>query len=653
MDRINELIKIIEEANYNYYVLDKPKITDQEYDSYMQELIGLEKKYPQYKREDSPTARVGGAVLDEFEKTTHNMPMLSISNVFNEEEVRNFDLKIKKENIKPEYVCELKIDGLAISLTYKNGILIKGATRGDGLIGEDVTNNIKTIKSIPLKLNKNIDIEVRGEVYMSKKVFNELNKNRKEKFMNTRNAAAGSIRQLDSKVCKSRKLDCFIYHLPNPLDYNIFTHNESLNFMKSLGFVVNENNKYFNDIEKVIEFINKYTKKRKELPYEIDGIVIKLNNINDQQKLGNTSKYPKWLTAYKFPAEEIITKLKDIIFTVGRTGKVVPNAVLEPVLVQGSIVSRATLHNEKFIVDKDIRVNDFVSIVKAGDIIPAVVEVKKDRRKSTNKKFEMITNCPICNSKLVKKEEASHYCINENCDARKIESLIHFCERNAMNIEGLGENILEEFYNMGYIKSIVDIYKLKDYKEELTNLFGYGEKSITNLLESIEKSKSNSLERLICGLGIRQVGLKMAKILARKYKNMDSLINSNEEDLFNIENVGPIIVKNIIDYFSNKENIKLINELKKQNVNMEYISRIERSNLNIVGKTFVITGKLSIPREYIKTLLEDNGGRVTESISTKTDVLILGEDAGSKYDKAKKLNVEIWNEDVLKSKIEI
>ncbi|MDD4028078.1 MAG: NAD-dependent DNA ligase LigA [Bacilli bacterium] len=650
MDRINELIKLIEEANYNYYYLDKPTISDQEYDRYMQELIRLEQKYPQYKKEDSPTVRVGGIVLEEFEKTTHNIPMLSISNVFNEEDIRNFDLKIKKENINPEYVCELKIDGLAISLTYKNGLLVRGATRGDGLIGEDVTNNIKTINSIPLKLNQNIDIEVRGEVYMSKKVFTELNKNRKDKFMNTRNAAAGSIRQLDSKICKSRKLDCFIYHLPNPLDYDINTHHEALEFMKSLGFIVNDNNKYLKNIDEVIEFINNYTKKRKELPYEIDGIVIKLNKINDQQKLGNTSRYPKWLTAYKFPAEEITTRLKDIVFTVGRTGKVVPNAVLEPVLIQGSIVSRATLHNEKFILDKDIRINDIVSVVKAGDVIPAVVEVKKDRRRNNNK-FKMITYCPICNSKLVKKEEASHYCINESCDARKIETLIHFCERNAMNIEGLGESILEEFYNMGYIKTIDDIYYLSKYKDELSNLFGYGEKSINKLLESIENSKSNSLERLLYGLGIRQVGLKTAKTLAKKYKNIDNLINSNEEELSNISDIGPIIINNILSYFNNKDNIRLINNLKRNNLNMEYISKNEKKNVNITGKTFVITGSLSISREQIKDIIEENGGKVTDSVTNKTDILILGKDAGSKYEKAKKLNKEIWNEDVFKSKI--
>lgn len=652
-NRINELIDLIDEANYNYHYLDKPTITDQEYDRYMQELIKLEDKYPEYKREDSPTVRVGGKVLDEFEKTTHNIPMLSISNVFNEEEIRNFDSKIKKEITDPSYVCELKMDGLAISLTYKNGILVKGATRGDGITGEDVTNNIKTINDIPLKLNKNIDIEVRGEVYMSKKVFNELNKNREDKFMNARNAAAGSLRQLDSKISKSRKLSNIIYHLPNPLDYNINTHSEALEFMKSLGFVINENNRYANNIDEVIEIVNYYTSKRKELSYDIDGIVIKLNNIKDQQKLGNTSKYPKWLTAYKFPAEEIITRLKDIVFTVGRTGKIVPNAVLEPVLIQGSIVSRATLHNEKYIVDKDIRITDIVSVIKAGDVIPAVVEVKKDRREGNTKEFKMITNCPICNSVLVKKEEASHYCINKNCDARKIESLIHFCERNAMNIEGLGESILEEFYNMGYIKSIDDIYNLKQHKEELSNLFGYGEKSINNLLESIENSKSNSLERLIYGLGIRQVGSKMAKTLAKRFKNIDNLIKSNEKELSNINDVGPIIVKNILNYFNNDENIKLIDNLKKNNINMKYILRNEKENSNIIGKTFVITGTLSIPREQIRDIIEDNGGNVTDSVSKKTDVLILGDDAGSKYEKAKKLNIEIWNEDILKSKIEI
>ncbi len=650
--RIKELVDIINKSNYEYYTLDNPTITDQEYDKYMQELIKLEDKYPEYKLEDSPTTKVVGKVLEAFEKTTHNIPMLSISNVFNEEEIRNFDNKIKKEGIIPTYVCELKIDGLAISLSYKNGILVKGATRGDGVIGEDVTNNIKTIKSIPLKIKKNIDIEVRGEVYMSKKVFEELNNSREDKFMNTRNAAAGSIRQLDSNVCKSRKLDCFIYHLPNPLDYNIKTHNEALDFMKSLGFIVNENNKYLNNIEEVLEFIDYYSKKRKDLPYEIDGIVIKLNNIEDQKKLGLTTKYPKYMTAYKFPAEETLTKLKDIVFTVGRTGKIVPNAVLEPVLIQGSIVSRATLHNEKFIVDKDIRKNDIVSVVKAGDVIPAVVEVKTERRTGKEIKFKMIDKCPICNSKLIKKEnEASHYCVNEKCDARNIETLIHFAQRDAMNIEGLGESILEEFYNMGYIKSIEDIYKLDDHKEELSNLFGYGEKSINNLLESIENSKSKSLEKLLFGLGIRQVGSKMAKTLAKRYKNIDNIINTNEEELSQVSDVGPVIANNLINYFKDEDNIKLINNLKKYKLNMEYLKRDSKENINISGKTFVITGTLSMTREEIKTLLEDGGGKVTESVTNKTDVLILGEDAGSKYDKAIKLNIEIWDEEQLKSKI--
>ncbi len=650
--RIEELIEIINNANYEYYTLDNPTITDQEYDKYMQELIRLEGKYPEYKQKNSPSTKVVGEVLKEFKKTTHNIPMLSLSNVFNEEEIRNFDNKIKKEGIIPTYVCELKIDGLAMSLSYKNGVLVKGATRGDGVVGEDVTNNIKTIKSIPLKINNNIDIEVRGEVYMSKEVFKELNTNREDKFMNTRNAAAGSIRQLDSKVCKSRKLDCFIYHLPNPLDYSLKTHYEALEYMKSLGFTVNENNKYLNNIEEVLEFISYYAKKRKELSYEIDGIVIKLNNIEDQKKLGFTAKYPKYMTAYKFPAEETVTRLKDIVFTVGRTGKIIPNAVLEPVLIQGSIVSRATLHNERFILDKDIRKNDIVSVVKAGDVIPAVVEVKINRRTGKEEKFKMINKCPICSSILVKKEnEAAYYCINEKCDARKIETLIHFAERNAMNIEGLGESILEEFYNMGYIKSIDDIYKLKNYKEELSNLFGYGEKSINNLLESIENSKSSSLEKLLFGLGIRQVGSKMAKTLAKKYNNIDNLINTSVEELSQIPDVGPIIARNTIEYFKDNQNINLINNLKNHKVNMNYIPREEKKNINIADKTFVITGSLSRPREEIKTIIEDNGGVVTESVTKNTSVLILGRDAGSKYEVAKKLNIEIWDEEKFNSKI--
>ena len=649
--RIDELVKIINEADYNYHTLDNPTISDQEYDKYIRELFELESKYPEYIKEDSPTQRVGSKVLDEFNKITHNIPMMSLSNVFNEEEVRNFDDRIRKEGYNPKYVCELKIDGLSVSLRYVKGKLVSAATRGDGMVGEDITNNVKTIKTIPLKINKPIDIEVRGEIYMSKKVFNDINKNREENglplFQNPRNAAAGSIRQLDSKITASRKLDSFIYHLPNPLDYNINTHNEALEFMNSLGFKINPNNRLVDNIDEVLEFINYQTKNRNSLSYEIDGIVIKVNSILEQKNLGYTAKYPKWATAYKFPATEVLTKLTDIIFTVGRTGQITPNAILEPVLVQGSTIRKATLHNENYVIEKDIKIGDVVSIIKAGDVIPAVLGPIKERRTGNEIDFKMITKCPICNSFLVKKEnEADYFCPNDKCPARNIEKLSHFVSRNAMNIDGLGEKIIEDLYNLKYIRTISDIYDLAKYKKSIMELEGYGEKSVTNMLLAIEESKNNSLERLLFGLGIRQVGEKTAKILAKKYKTMDNLINSTKEDLSNIRDIGDIIADSIIDYFKDESNIKLINELKELGLNMTYLGQNEsNNNPNIYGRTFVITGTLSKGRDEIKNIIESLGGNVTSSVSKKTDVVIVGTDPGSKYTKAQELGITIWNEE--------
>ena len=508
--RVDELIKIINKANYDYYIDNTSNITDQEYDRYMQELMMLESSYPELVREDSPTVRVGSKVLDKFEKVTHKIPMLSLGNVFNEEEVRSFDEKVRKEVDNPKYVCELKIDGLSVSATYKDGVLVKGATRGDGITGEDITNNVKTIKSLPLTLKEKVDIEVRGEIYMSKKSFLEINKQReKDKetlFQNPRNAASGSVRQLDSKITAKRKLDCIIYHLPNPLDYNIYTHYDALNYMKKLGCPVSENNVIANNVDEVIEYINKWTALRETLPYEIDGIVIKVNNINDQNKLGFTARTPKWAVAYKFPATEVTTRLIDIIFTVGRTGKITPNAVLEPVKVAGSTIARATLHNEDNVLVKDIRKGDIVVIRKAGDVIPEVVRSIKERRTGAEERFRMVDTCPICHTKLIRKDtEADYYCPNNECNARNIENLIHYAERDAMNIEGLGESVIEDLYNEGFLKSITDIYHLEKYEKELLLLEGYGAKKINNLKEAILKSKDNSLERLLFGLGIRQV----------------------------------------------------------------------------------------------------------------------------------------------------
>lgn len=657
--RIEELIKIIDKANREYYLEDNPTLSDQEYDRYMGELISLEERYPDLKREDSPTVRVGTKVQDKFNKVTHKISMLSLGNVFNEGEVRLFDERIRKEDT-PKYVCELKIDGLAISLTYENGVLVRGATRGDGVVGEDITENIRTIKSIPLVLNKKIDIEVRGEVYLSKKSFEKINEERKEKgeplFQNCRNAAAGSVRNLDSNVTRKRNLDCLIYHLPNPLDYGITTHYEALEFMKELGFTTNyKANRLVNNIDEVLSYIEEWTKKRSSLPYDIDGIVIKVNDIKMQNRLGFTAKVPKWATAYKFPAEEVVTRLIDIIFTVGRTGKITPNAVLEPVRVAGSTIKRATLHNEDNVICKDIRIGDFVVIRKAGDVIPEVVRAIPERRSGEERPFMMVQNCPICNTRIIRKDtEADYYCPNNLCPARKIENIIHFVSRDAMNIDGMGETVIEDLYNEGFIKDITDIYNINDYKDELINLEGYGTKKIENLVAGIEKSKENSLEKLLFGLGIRNVGAKTAKILARYYKNINNLINASLEELTSINDIGSVIADSIDKYFKDEDNIKIINKLKEFGINMDYINNSSYEEKDeFKGKTFVLTGTLvNITRDRASEIIENLGGRVSSSVSKKTSCVIVGDNPGSKYDRAVELNIPIWQEEEFMDKIE-
>lgn len=656
-ERVDELTKILNDANYNYYVKDDPTITDQEYDKYLRELEELEEKYPEYSYPDSPTKRVGGEVIDSFKKVTHVIPMMSLSDVFSEDEVVRFDERIKKEGFTPKYVCELKIDGLSVSLLYQKGKLVRAATRGDGVVGEDITHNVKTIKSVPLTLNKEIDIEVRGEIYMSKKSLEKVNlerlKNGEKPLQNARNGAAGSIRQLDSKIAAKRGLDVWIYHLPNPLDYDIHTHYEALEFMKELGFRVNPNNRLVNNINEVIGFIDEMGEKRESLEYDIDGVVIKVNNIDMQNELGFTAKYPKWATAYKFPAEEVLTRLNDIIFTVGRTGQITPNAVLDPVIVMGSTISRATLHNENYVKEKDLKIGDIVSIRKAGDVIPEVVEAKKERRTGSEKDFEMITNCPICGSVLQKKDgQVDYYCLNMSCPTRKIESLIHYASRDAMNIDGLGEKIMEDFFNFGFITSIPDIYLLQSHREDLQRLEGYGEKSITNLIESIENSKKNSLEKLIFGLGIPHVGSKTAKILASHFHSMDNLINTKYDDLNSISDIGDIIAKSIIEFFQDEKNISIIDKLKSFGVNMDYLGQKVIHDENFSGKTFVITGTMeNYKREELKEIVENKGGKTSGSVSKKTDVVLVGKDPGSKYDKALELGITIWDEEELNKRL--
>ncbi len=656
-ERMEELIEIINEADYNYHTLDNPTITDQEYDKYLRELFEIEEAHPDWVREDSPTQHAGGKIIEGFNKVTHKIPMMSLSDVFSESEVIAFDERIKKEGITPEYMCELKIDGLSVSLLYEDGKLVRAATRGDGTTGEDITHNAKTIKVIPLKLKEKVNIEVRGEIFMNKETLVKLNEERKKHnqplLQNCRNAAAGSIRQLDSKVAASRKLDNFIYHLPNPLDYNLHTHAEALDYMTRLGFKTNPNNRLVKNISEVIEYIEEKAKQRPTLPYDIDGIVIKVNSIEQQQKLGYTAKYPKWATAYKFPAEEVLTKLTDIIFTVGRTGQITPNAVLEPVIVAGSTISRATLHNEDYVKEKDLKIGDIVSIRKAGDVIPEVVEVKKERRTGKEKDFEMITTCPMCNTNLVKKEgQVDYYCPNKKCPARSIESLIHFASRDAMNIDGLGDRIMEDFYNFHFIGTIADIYSLKNHEQDLTRLEGYGDKSVTNLLNAIEDSKKNSLERLLFGLGIPHVGAKTAKILAKRYKELDSLMAASEEELTTIPDIGGIIAKSVVEYFNDNHHRSIVEELKEIGLNTKYLGQEVEENSEFNGKTFVLTGSLQLfTREEAEEKIEQLGGKASSSVSKKTSAVIVGANPGSKYEKAKELGIPIWTEEEFKEKL--
>ena len=652
--RMDELVNIINEASIKYYVHDNPSITDQEYDDYYSELVKLEEKYPNLKRSDSPTLRVGGKVVDKFEKVTHETPMLSFDDIFNEDEIVLFDERIKKTCPNAIYTLEPKMDGLSGSLLYENGVLKRAATRGDGIIGENITHNVETIKSVPLKLNKKLDIEVRGEIYMSKASFKKCNKEREEKgddlFANPRNAAAGSVRQLDSKIAAKRNLDFMAYFIPNPDKYGIKTQSEALEFLKELGFKTNYKlNGLAKDVNDIINYIDDLGSKRPNLPFEIDGVVLKVNSLEDEAKLGFTERVPRWGIAYKFPAEEVLTTLKEIKFTVGRTGKITPNALFSPVHVAGSVISKATLHNEDYCLDKDVRIGDVISIRKAGDVIPEVVEVKKERRTGKEIPFKMIENCPMCASKLVK-EDANYFCKNDLCPARKMEALIHFASRNAMNIDGLGERIIEDFYNMGFIKSISDIYLLSNHKEDLIELEGFGEKSVNNLLISIENSKNNSLEKVLFALGIRHVGKKTAKILAKRYKNIDNIINANIDELTNVNDIGEIIAKSVRLYFDDSINLKLIENLKNMGLNFEY--KNDSSDDTLSGMTFVLTGTLEkYKREELTKILEDKGAKVTNSVTKKTTGVIVGDKPGSKYDKALKLGITIYKEEDIENLI--
>ena len=648
--RVKELTDLLEKYNYEYYVLDNPSVSDAEFDRLMQELMLIEEQHPELKSNVSPTQRVGGQVVSEFKKIPHKRMMLSLANAFNEDDLYDFDRKVREatglKNIK--YMAELKIDGLGMSLIYHDKLLY-AVTRGDGVVGEDVTSNVITIHSIPLQINLDADFEIRGEVYMPKKSLQELNQKRKENheplFANARNAAAGSIRNLDSKVAASRKLEAFWYYFVNASDFNIRFHSDALNYCDKLGFRTNKERRLCNGIEEVLDYIKEYTKKRSSLDYDIDGIVIKVDDMSLYDKLGYTSKTPRWAIAYKFPPEEVLTKLEDIIFTVGRTGKITPNAVLSPVRVAGSLVQRATLHNEDFINDKGLMIGDYVYLRKAGDVIPEVVKVDKTRRDGSQKPFEMITNCPVCHQPL-SKVDAMHYCLNPNCDAKHIEGMIHFASRNAMDIEGMGEKVVEQFFNQNFFHSIDEIYELYQYRQDIISLDGWQSKSVDKLIDAIEKSKSNSLERLLFGLGIKEVGEKMAKTLASKFLSLDALIAVSEEDLLEINDVGPVAASNIVKFFKNEKNMQMIEKLRQKGINFNYLGSTSiASNSFFSGKRVVLTGGLnSMARNEATRILEDLGAKVTSSVSRSTDIVIAGSDAGSKLDKARELNIKVIDE---------
>ncbi|MGX4670441.1 NAD-dependent DNA ligase LigA [Cerasibacillus sp. JNUCC 74] len=649
---MEQLTEELNQYNYEYHVLDQPSVEDAIYDQKMQELRKLEEAYPDLVHPDSPTQRVGGEPLDAFQKVEHKIPMLSLANAFNEQDIRDFVRRASQGIKEPiSFVCELKIDGLAVSLTYENGKFVRGATRGDGYVGEDITSNLRTIRSIPLVIKEKETLEIRGEAYMPHRSFLALNKEREVNeeplFANPRNAAAGSLRQLDPKIAAKRNLDIFLYGVGEWNNSKLTKHSERLVRLKELGLKTNPEWKKCNTVEEVMEYVDYWTKERPHLDYEIDGIVIKVDDLKQQEELGYTAKSPRWAIAYKFPAEEAITKLTDIELSVGRTGVITPTAILNPVKVAGTTVQRASLHNEDLIREQDIRIGDTVVIKKAGDIIPKVVRVLVEDRTGEEKEFHMPKECPACGSELVHlEEEVALRCINTNCPAQVKEGLIHFVSRNAMNIDGLGEKVINQLFQANLVKTIADIYRLE--KEELLKLERMGEKSVTNLLQAIEASKANSLERLLFGLGIRFVGAKAAKTLAMEFETMDNLQQATYEDLLEVDEIGEKIADSIVQYFQEQKVIDLIQELKELGINMSYLgakpTELEKGSI-FNEKTIVLTGKMdNYTRSEAKELIEQLGGTVTGSVSKKTDLVIAGEDAGSKLTKAKQLDILVWDE---------
>lgn len=656
-NRILFLRRELEKYSIEYYVYDNPSVSDQEYDRLMQELMALEEKHPEMYDANSPSQRIIGQVLEGFEKVRHDSQMLSLGNVFNYEEIEEFVTRIQGSVKDAEFVVECKYDGLAMSLIYENGSFVRAVTRGDGLVGEDVSANIKTIQSIPMHIPERRHVEVRGEVYMPKKSFEELNerqkKNNQALFANPRNAAAGSIRQLDSGVCASRKLDAYWYYFQNAQDFGILTQQEALDRMRSLNFKVNPLYKVCKNTKEIWEFIQSIQEKRNDLPYEIDGMVIKLNSLSDQRTLGSTAKVPRYATAYKFPAERVQTRLLDIVITVGRTGKITPNAVLEPVRIAGTTVSAAQLHNEDMILSKDLRINDIVVVQKAGEIIPEVVSSVKERRDGSQVPYVYPTHCPVCGSRLVRLEgEAAHYCINQDCPARVVESMIHFASRDAMDIDTLGDKKIEQLHEFGFLNSIEDIYFLHEHREELLEKRGYQKKSVDKMLETIETSKKQPLALLLYGLGIHQVGKKAAAILANYFGSMDALMKADVDTLVSINDIGPITAQSIVEFFKDESNQKLIQTLKEQGLNMIQ-EKQEIKASRFTNKTVVLTGTLEhYTRNEAKEILENLGANVSGSVSKKTDYVIYGTAAGSKLAKAQNLGVATMSEEEFVEEVE-
>ncbi|MCR5786938.1 MAG: NAD-dependent DNA ligase LigA [Acholeplasmatales bacterium] len=654
LERMKELTSILEKASYDYYVLDNPTMEDYEYDRLLVELEELEKKYPEHKDPNSPTSRVGGEVLTKFESVTHEIPMMSLADAFSFEELKEFDNRVRTVYPNAKYECELKIDGLSVSLVYREGKLVRAATRGNGVVGENITNNVKTIKSVPLKLQQPYNLEVRGEIFMPKKSLIKLNEerqlNEEPLFANCRNAAAGSIRQLDSKVTAKRNLDVFLYYLTDGVA--VKSQSEALSRMKEIGFKTNPNNRLCDTMEDVFKYITEMGELRPNLPYDIDGIVLKVDDLSMHDEIGVTAKYPKWAIAYKFPPEEVKTRLEKVTFQVGRTGNITPVANFEPVFVQGSLIARATLHNEDFIKERDIHENDMIVIRKAGDVIPEVVKSVKEDRLPDAKPIEFIKVCPCCGQALHRFDgEADYYCTNNACQDRIVNSLIHFASKPAYDIDSLGDKMVQSLYENKLINSIPDIFKLRYHYDEIMNLERMGKKSVDKLLSAIEESKKNPLDKLIFGLGIRHCGAKVSKILANHFLSMEHLSKASFEVLSEIEDIGEIIAQAVVSYFSDESNLALISELKELGLNMEE-EKEEIVESFFTGKKVVLTGTLAnYGRTDAKKIIEHFGGKVIDSVSKKTDIVLVGENPGSKYDKAQALGIYIMEEDEFIGKI--